>query len=236
MGGFVNDAGNNNPTYEYFPTRGAPIGFPLLERTLPANLYPFTFLLPSGNLMLQLNWATSILDYKNNREFPLDDIPEAVRTYPASAGVAMLPLTPANNWTATILFCGGSNIASDQWNTGWNIAAFPASSSCVKITPDLTGSYEHDDPLQEGRVMANFVLLPDGKVFCVNGANSGVSGYGNDSWAIGQSYGDNPILTPAIFDASQPAGKRWSQDGLSASTVPRMYHSTAVLLADGTCF
>jgi hypothetical protein len=148
----------------------------------------------------------------------------------------MLPLTPANNWTATIMFCGGSNIASDQWNTGWNIAAFPASDSCVKITPDLTGSYEHDDPLLEGRVMANFVLLPDGKIFMVNGANQGVSGYGNDSWAIGQSYSDSPVLKPTLYDPSKPAGQRWSQDGLSASTVPRMYHSSAVLLADGECF
>lgn len=145
----------------------------------------------------------------------------------------MLPLTPANNWTATVLFCGGSNIASDQWNTGWNIAAFPASDSCVKITPDRSGSYEQEDSLSEGRAMANFVLLPDGTVFCANGANSGVSGYGNDSWAIGQSYADSPILKPALYDPSKPAGSRWTSDGMSDSTVPRMYHSGALLLADG---
>jgi hypothetical protein len=26
----------------------------------------------------------------------------------------MLPLTPANNWTATIIFCGGTNLQPDQ--------------------------------------------------------------------------------------------------------------------------
>lgn len=86
----------------------------LLETTLPANLFPLTFLLPSGNLLIQLNWATAILDYKNNKEYQLDDIPDAVRTYPASAGNLMLPLTPANNWTATVMFCGGTNLQPDQ--------------------------------------------------------------------------------------------------------------------------
>lgn len=52
----------------------------------------------------------------------LDDIPSAVRTYPASGATAMLPLTVANNWTATIIFCGGTNLRSDQWTTTWNIA------------------------------------------------------------------------------------------------------------------
>ena len=27
----------------------------------------------------------------------------------------MLPLTPANNYTATVLFCGGTNLQPDQW-------------------------------------------------------------------------------------------------------------------------
>lgn len=115
-GGFVNDASQTNPTYEFFPPKGdgAPIESPLLDRTLPTNLYPLTYLLPSGNLMVQANWGTAILDYKAQKEYQLPDMIHAVRTYPASAGTAMLPLTPANNWTATILFCGGNDLQSDQ--------------------------------------------------------------------------------------------------------------------------
>lgn len=64
----------------------------------------------------------------------------------------------------------------------------------------------------------------------------GTAGYGNQSWAIGQSYADNPTLMPIIYDPNAPAGQRWSRDGLSASTVPRMYHSSATLLPDGTTF
>jgi hypothetical protein len=85
-----------------------------LQSTLPANLYPLTWLLPSGGLLIQSNWATVVLDLATNTEKALDNIPDAVRVYPASAGTLMLPLTPANNYTATVLFCGGSNIKTDQ--------------------------------------------------------------------------------------------------------------------------
>jgi hypothetical protein len=61
----------------------------------------------------------------------------------------------------------------------------------------------------------------------------GTAGYGNDTWAIGQSYSDDPILTPLVYDPKATAGKQWSSDGFSPSTVPRMYHSSATLLPDG---
>lgn len=111
----MNAAGQDNPTYEFFPPQGPAILSPILNRTLPVNLFPLTWLLPSGKLLIQSNWATATLDYKNNLETPLDDIPDAVRVYPASAGNLMLPLTPANDWTATLLFCGGSNVQPDRW-------------------------------------------------------------------------------------------------------------------------
>ena len=38
------------------------------------------------------------------------------------------------------------------------------------------------------------INLPDGRIFLANGARTGTAGYGNDSWAIGQSYADNPQL------------------------------------------
>ncbi|KIK69166.1 hypothetical protein GYMLUDRAFT_153319 [Collybiopsis luxurians FD-317 M1] len=233
-GGFVNDAGQDNPTYEFFPSQGPPTTSPILQNTLPTNLYPLTWLLPSGKLLLQSNWKTVLLDYHTKQETPLDDIPDAVRTYPASAGTVMMPLTPNNNWTSTILFCGGTNLQPSQWTTDWDIAAYPASTSCVKITPDVSSSYVQDDPLPIGRSMANLIFLPNGKIVCLNGVRTGTAGYGNVSWAIGQSFGDNPVLQPVIYDPDAPAGKRWSSEGLSPSTIPRLYHSSAILLPDGS--
>ena len=64
----------------------------------------------------------------------------------------------------------------------------------------------------------------------------GTAGYGNTTFNIGQSFATNPLLSPIIFDPSAPAGSKWSRDGLSPSTIPRMYHSVATLLPDGSVF
>lgn len=232
-GGYVNDANQNIPTIEYFPSKGTPVGLNFLTTTLPANLYTLTWLLPSGNIFFQSNLATEIFDYKKNVEYPLPNIPHAVRTYPASAATAMLPLTPKNNYTATILFCGGTNLQPDQWVTNWNIAAYPADPSCVKMTPDVSTSWEEEDYLFEGRSMGQFVIMPDGRLWMGNGIGKGTAGYGNTSWAIGQSFGSDPIYAPAYYDSNAPKGSRWSRP-MSNATVPRLYHSVASLLSDGS--
>lgn len=185
---------------------------------------------------MQATYSTAVLDYKKGKEYQLPDMPHAVRTYPASAGTAMMPLTPANNWTATVLFCGGSDIKEDQWKPNWDIPKHPASTSCVSITPDVSTDYQEEEDLPEGRSMGNLINLPDGKILMLNGAATGVAGYGNESIAVGQSYADNPLLTPLIYNPNAPKGKRWGRDGLSASTIPRMYHSSATLLPDGSVF
>ncbi|KAI0029391.1 glyoxal oxidase N-terminus-domain-containing protein [Vararia minispora EC-137] len=243
---FINNANSANPTYEIFPSLPAlgpdgayspslsianPVFSPFLNSTLPANLYPLTFLLPSGRLLVQANRKTAIIDHRAGTEELLGDVPDAVRTYPASASVVLLPLTPRNRWEATIMFCGGSNISDDEWTN--NLAQAPASKSCVQITPDVSGQYDHTDSLPEGRTMGNLILLPTGQVMLLNGANSGIAGIGNASWAVGQSYADHPILEPLLFDPEAPKGQRWSRANLSASTVPRMYPSSATLLPDG---
>ncbi|KAI5479758.1 glyoxal oxidase [Pseudohyphozyma bogoriensis] len=234
-GGYVNDAGQNNPTYEFYPSRGGPVGLNILTTTLPANLFPLTWLLPSGNIFIQTNWGTEIFDYKNNVEYPLADIPHSVRTYPGSAATAMMPLTPANNWTATIMFCGGTDLQPDQWVTTWNIAAYPADSTCVSMTPDLNTTWVDEEPLPEARVMGNWIFLPDGRLVLLNGIGKGTAGYGNTSWAIGQSFGDDPIYTVRYYDPTQPMGSRFSS-AVANSTVDRMYHSSATLLPDGSIF
>lgn len=235
-GGYVNDASQDNPTYEFFPSRGQPVVSSILQNTLPANLYPLTWLLPSGKLFIQSNWNTVLLDYNQNVETPLADVPDAVRVYPASGGSVLLPMTPANNYTATIMFCGGSNILPAQWTEDWDIPHYPASTSCVQISPEVSSSYEEVDPLPEGRTMGNLILLPDGRILCLNGAKLGTAGYGVTAYTVGQSYADQPILSPVIYDPSAPAGSRWSRVGLNSSNIYRMYHSSATLLPDGSVF
>jgi galactose oxidase len=70
------------------------------------------------------------------------------------------------------------------------------------------------------RAFGNAVVLPDGKVFV----------------AGGQSYpvpfsDDKAILTPELFD---PTTQKFTS--MASNAIPRVYHSTAILLLDGTVF
>ena len=83
--------------------------------------------------------------------------------------------------------------------------------------------------------MGNFIILPDQRLFLANGVAMGSSGYGYDTWAAGQSYAKDPVLRPAYYNHTAPAGSRFDSN-LPASTIPRLYHSAATLLPDGSVF
>ncbi|KAF8208772.1 glyoxal oxidase N-terminus-domain-containing protein [Mycena galopus ATCC 62051] len=267
IGGFVNggyinrnypntdptySGGAAEPTYEFFPSNGqTPQIMNFMVKTSGLNAYAHTFLLASGNLFLQANYSTMIWNWTTNTEQDLPDMPgQVVRVYPASGGVAMLPLTPANNYEQTILFCGGSNMTDSQWGDysfpAINTFDYPASDDCQRITPEPASgaapAYVADDPMLETRTMGQFIILPTGKLLMVNGGNNGTAGYAT---ATGQtpnfsgmpydmSLAAGPALTPAIYDPDAPAGSRWSNAGLSSSTIPRLYHSSALLLPDAS--
>ncbi|MDB5742946.1 MAG: Kelch domain protein [Polaromonas sp.] len=68
------------------------------------------------------------------------------------------------------------------------------------------------------RTMINTTMLPDGKVFAAGGTRG--AGFNNGSPGM-------PVLTAEIWD---PATEAWSL--MATATVPRLYHSTALLLPD----
>jgi hypothetical protein len=109
---------------------------------------------------MQAEFQTAIFDYKNNIEYTLSNIPDAVRVYPASAGTATFPQTPYNNWTTTILFCGGTTLNAEQWTAFATLPSYPANVSCVTISPDVDLAWYETDPLDSGRSMGN-VSGPD---------------------------------------------------------------------------
>lgn len=162
----------------------------------------------------------------------------------------MLPLTPRNGYNPTILFCGGQVMPDNAWGTygypnidTWTVAASP---DCHRITPEPTDgsspNYVQDDNLPVGRTMGQFVGLPDGTLLLLNGAQYGTAGYANQTGTTltlgqmpyGPSLAAGPVLQPVIYNPNAPAGSRFSSAGLGNSTVPRLYHSTALLLPDGS--
>jgi hypothetical protein len=68
-------------------------------------------------------------------------------------------------------------------------------------------------PMAHPRWFPNSALLPDGTLFVVGG---------------GRFYNSDPVMEPELFD---PETEAWRQD--APMEVPRLYHSTALLLPDG---
>ncbi|CAE6409349.1 unnamed protein product [Rhizoctonia solani] len=243
--------GAAEPTFEFWPSRGIPAAvMQFMITTSGLNSYAHLYLMPSGKMFAQANFSTILWDYNNNIETPLPDMPgRVIRVYPASGAVAMLPLTPGNNYTPTILFCGGSDMPEPAWgNYSWpaiDTWNYPASRDCQRITPEpMDGSqpvYIQDDEMLEGRTMGQFIILPDSTLLVLNGALNGTAGYATQTgetptygqMPFGMSLASGPVLTPAIYDPNAPPGQRWNRFGES-SAIPRLYHSTALLLPDGS--
>ncbi|KAF9464517.1 copper radical oxidase [Collybia nuda] len=260
-GGYINrNTDNSNPegnggaefSYEFYPANGREAQrMQFMVTSSGLNAYAHTYLLGSGKMLVQANISTIIWDYNQNIETPLPDMPKnVVRVYPASGAVAMLPLTPANNYTPTVLFCGGSDMPEAYWGNYAhpyaNTWEYPASRDCQRLTPEpadgSTPTYEQDDEMLDGRTMGQFITLPDGKMLVINGGLNGTAGYADatgltaqaSDMPFGQSLASGPVTTPAMYDPNAPKGSRWSNAGLATSNIARLYHSSAILLPDAS--
>ncbi|KAH9989090.1 glyoxal oxidase [Russula compacta] len=261
-GGYINrntpnvdptyEGGQAEPTYELYPPgAGVPQIMNFMVKTSGLNAYALTYLMPSGKMFVQANYSTILWDYDTNVETPLPDMPgQVVRVYPASGANAMLPLTPYNGYNPTIIFCGGQSMPDADWgNYGYpavNTWTVQASSDCQRITPEPTDgsspAYVQDDSLPVGRTMSQFIALPDGTLLLLNGGEYGTAGYATQTgqtattaqMPYGLSLATGPVFQPLIYNPNAPSGSRWSSAGLGSSTIPRLYHSSALLLPDGS--
>ncbi|TPX41102.1 hypothetical protein SeMB42_g04281 [Synchytrium endobioticum] len=229
---FLN-ASINTPSFEYTDRRGPPIDLRILNTTFPFNTFPASFLLPSGKVFVQsgtdsalIDPATNSIDYSSIPR--LDPETSRPKIYPYTPTTVVLPMTLANNWSFTLMICGGTKRSSRS-------APLPvpddndlyANDECYTIQPDNANQqWQKVDPLPIARVMPDAVLMPDGKVAYVNGGNYGYAG-GSAGFGVARF----PVHEVDIFDPTAPNGKRWTR-GPNA-TVDRLYHSTAVLMPDG---
>jgi hypothetical protein len=185
----------------------------------------------------------------------LNEVPDAyLYSSPFSASAVLLPLSPINNYTPEILICGGSTM-SDTVDPLTLSSQTPASKQCIRMVLNTTGIAAgwQVESMPQARVMLDAILLPDGRVLVVNGAQTGVGGNGNvgsscskfqellspDSSTqvgdlIGQSNADNPAFQAVIYNPTAPVGYRFSQNDLPTSNIARMYHSVASLTPNGT--
>ncbi|KAJ8703531.1 hypothetical protein PTI98_002148 [Pleurotus ostreatus] len=218
IGGETGSNASPQPNLELLPRQGGVIELDWLQRTDPNNLYPFVFVLPSGNLFVGYYNEARILEpggFQTIRELP--NIPASVnnflggRTYPLEGAAVLFPQHAPYNEPLRILICGGSNPGAGQ-----------AIDNCVSIAPEDPNPTWTLERMPSRRVMPCIAPLPDGTFLIVNGAHQGVAGFG---------LATDPNFSALLYDPAKPVHQRISI--LGNTIVPRLYHSEAVLLPDG---
>ncbi|GAA6047733.1 hypothetical protein JCM3770_001750 [Rhodotorula araucariae] len=238
-GGYNNQLATDNPTLEFFPPKGdgLPLYSSFLHDALNSNLFPVMWTLPNGLLFVAANQMAMIYDWRRNIELRVKNFPNGVTiTYPGSAASVLLPLTIANKYQPEVLFCGGTTANLDI-NPAQLSALTPASKQCSRMVLNAAGLVKgwQTENMPSARVMGDAVLMLDGTVLIVNGAATGVAGYGNVKDEVGASNARSPAKQPLLYDPLAAKGKRFSRNFPKAG-VERLYHSVATLIPDGRIF
>lgn len=134
----------------------------------------------------------------------------------------LLPLDPANNYTAEVIVFGGSE---KHLRSNW--IASPGDNTLQRINLSKGNPDWQEEKMPYPRVMPDGVILATGDVFISNGARQGIAGFNSST----VRKADSPVLTPIIYSPYKRRGSRFTK--LSPSTVPRLYHSVSLLLPDG---
>jgi hypothetical protein len=97
-----------------------------------------------------------------------------------------------------------------------NGTAAPTDTASIVDLKDASPRYEATAPIDVPKLYVSAVILPDSTVLETGGASTSVQ------------VGDNPVFSAQIFD---PKTDTWTK--AATPTVPRVYHSSAILLPDG---
>ncbi|CAL4930206.1 unnamed protein product [Urochloa decumbens] len=195
-------------SYEFYPKADRSDKFvvhmPFLEQTKDPVL---------NNLypFVHLNIDGNLFIFANNRAILLDyKTNTVVRTYPMLAGGDPRNYPSSGSSPAPVgharLRPGTRDVRADHEFTITDAAPAWA----VETMPSP-------------RVMGDMILLPNGaEVAIINGATDGTAGWDGAK---------TPAFAPVIYRPGQSPGDRFEQQ--NASGIPRMYHSSVVLLRDG---
>jgi Glyoxal oxidase N-terminus/Galactose oxidase-like, Early set domain len=240
IGGHAADAYNApNAEYEIFDgasnslVQNGPF-LTLLPSPDQFDLYPFVHVLPGSSLFVHSYSTTWLVALNSSNEptapgggTPLyTGVSPNTRTYNGQGACVMLPLDPATPTKAKVLVIGGAGGPDGGFNPGTpatRTAEIFEFDSTLPLSSQSPWRFTHDVSGQQtlmttNRLMADSVLLPDGTVAIIGGAGGGQA-----------DDGGPPVAWIESFD---PATETFSHR--SPILVPRLYHSTALLLRDGS--
>jgi hypothetical protein len=190
------------------PGAGSPCyGGPNQGVTPTMSLYPRMYLMPYGLLaMVGQGQGLKIWDPTTGRWYFAGQMIWGTRSFGTSV---LLPLQNTTTETGRILTAGG---AANQSNSA------PTTNTCEIITPNSNHTLlnaQLTNPMNFARQYLNSVILPTGQVFINGGSTQG-------------NVVNNAVYASELFD---PVTQTWTI--LPSATVPRLYHSVAMLTQDG---
>lgn len=184
------------------------------------NLYPFLHLCPDGNLFIFANRDSILLNYKSNKvvkTFPTFGVDP--RNYPYSGSSVLLPLLASDGYTkAEVMICGGA--PNGSYFSALNRTFLDALDTCGRMVITDANPTWNILTMPSPRVMCDMLILPTLELIIINGAEQGLSGWNQNRV---------PALAPFIYNIDDDTFTTQSP-----TTIPRMYHSTANVQADGT--
>ncbi len=154
----------------------------------------------------------------------------------ASGSYVFLKLEPANNYASEMVMFGGFKIVGPQDGLTC-LCNLPNSPYSMRIKLDqasINGPNWWNSWMREvmpgPRSGVDSVVLPNGKVVLLNGGSQGLMSGNYD----GGGSGGGPVLAAWMYEPDKASGQRFTV--LASSTIYRLYHSVAFLLADGSIF
>ena len=177
--------------------------------SLQLPLYPHLFVLPSGKLA-----------YTGNTEGDSYPAPLSgsrdTRTLDLASG-AWTTVVPSTIDGDSVMYAPGKIMKAGSSNDGCFNGGSSVSTTSVIDLNQPAPVWQQTSPMANARTHHNLTLLPDGSVLVTGGG--------------GLKNGCDTSEVVYAAELWSPATQTWTT--MAAATIPRLYHSTAVLLPDG---
>jgi hypothetical protein len=171
---------------------------------LSISLYPRMHLMPSG-LIIMCGMQRSVRSFDPTTG--RWQTPGATSVYRDYGTSVLMPLQNTSTERGKIIVVGGSPTPSSSATNTVEIIDFNAGTSSKPVIRTV-------QPITRARRFPLPVILPNGKIVIFGGVSQGTTSY---------------VYQPEMFD---PINETWTT--LAAATIPRTYHSVALLLRNGT--
>ena len=216
------------------PVDHLPAGAPISSR--PLATYPAVFVVPGGRrhpdgvLLLQEANRGWVYEYRSGAEPQLVRAPrryempgKGSRSYPYYGSAVLLPFEDGATQLRMLVVGGADESRDDHLE---HPDEGPATATTVIFDYDAAreldqqSGWRHAGDMSHPRVLCDATLLPDGQVLVTGGVSKGWANRSYRSWAVRQAE---------LFD---PDGETFRP--VAGERLDRRYHSTALLLPDGT--